>query len=197
MAALPQTWISPDEYLARESEAEYKSEYVDGVVHAMAGASPLHNLIALNVGAELRSGLRGGPCLAYASDLKVATPNRKRLSYPDASVICGEPALVEGRKDVVTNPTVLIEVLSEGTAGYDRGPKFLAYQSIPGLQEYVLVSQDEPRVECYRRQGDGWFYTRVEGLDGALRLHSVGCELKLSEVYLGVTWPGVAEDGSG
>ena len=185
MSGLPDTWVSPEQYLTLEDEAESKSEYIDGVIYAMPGAMPLHSLIVANVIAELRSGLRGGRCRVYASDLKVTTPNRKRYFYPDASVICGELLLTEDRKDIVMNPTVMIEVLTPGTAAYDRGPKFLSYQTIPSLEDYVLVSQDERRVESYRRQGESWLYTRIEDQDASLVIASIGTELKLTEIYLG------------
>ena len=185
MASVPDTWLSPEEYLAREDKADTKCEYLDGVVYSMSGASPMHNLIVMNIGGELRNALRGSRCRVYASDLKVTTPTRKRYFYPDLSVICGEPVLAEERQDVVTNPTVIVEVLSSSTSAYDRGAKFLAYQSISSLQEYVLVSQDERRVECYRRQTEsGWYYTRVEHPDSSLSLASLGVELKLDEIYL-------------
>jgi Uma2 family endonuclease len=183
VAIVPDLYVSPDDYLALEAEAEEKSEYLDGIIYAMPGATPLHNLIVANVIRELGNRLRGTPCRAYASDLKVTTPNGRRFFYPDVSVICGSPILADHRRDVVTNPTVVVEVLSERTAAYDRGAKFLAYQSVPHLQEYVLVAQDECRVECYRRQGSGWFYTRVEDRQASLCLDSIKVELSLVEIY--------------
>jgi Uma2 family endonuclease len=186
MAAVPQQWIGPAEYLARDHSAETKSEYVDGVEYAMAGGTRRHNRIVLNVGAELRAALRGRSCGANSSDQKVTVPTRRRYYYPDVVVVCGEPEFLETDQEILTNPVLLVEVLSETTAANDRGPKFLAYQTIPTLQEYLLISQDEIRVECFRRTADGWVYTRVEGLQSCLALQSLGAELKLSEVYLDV-----------
>jgi Uma2 family endonuclease len=187
MESIADLRVSPEQYLTLDDQAELKSEFADGLVFAISPASPVHDLLVSNVGAQLRSGLRGGPCRAYGSGLRVTTPSRHSYSYPDLSVICGHPELADGRKDVVTNPTVIVEVLSESSAARDRGHKFLAYQMIPSLLEYLLVSPEEPRLECYRRRGDtSWVYTRVEGLGSSLRLRSVDVKLTLQEVYLDI-----------
>ena len=186
MTVLPNPWTSPEQYLAAEEAAETKSEYFDGSVLAMSGASFRHNTLVSNTIQVLGTALRSGPCRVFPSDLKVTVPSRKRYFYPDASVICGRPLAAEKRKDVATNPTVLIEVLSESTAAYDRGPKFFSYQTIPSLQEYVLLWQDEQRAEVYRRSGESsWLYTLLDGNEATLRLDSVRVELALSDLYLG------------
>ena len=184
MSSLPSYYLSPEEYLAIERQAEYKSEYVDGVMYAMAGGSERHNLIAGNLITELNIQLRKAPCRVYPSDLKVHVPNSKRFFYPDVSVVCGETQFADDERDVVLNPILIVEVLSESTAAFDRGKKFQSYQQIDSLQEYLLVSQDEHLVEHYLRQEDAhWLYTKVNGLDGEIILPTLKCQLSLSDIY--------------
>lgn len=184
MASVPNYYLSPEEYLALERQAEFKSEYIDGVVYALAGGTPRHSLVAVNITTSLSVQLRGRSCRVYNSDLKVTTPNLQRYFYPDVSVVCGETGVVDDQEDVVLNPILIVEVSSESTTAFDRGKKFLSYQQIDSLQEYILVSQDEVLVEGYARQGnDTWLYTKVAGLEGVLTLSSVNCELALKDVY--------------
>ena len=184
MSSLPSYYLSPEEYLAIERRAEYKSEYVDGVMYAMAGGSERHNLIAGNLITELNIQLRAAPCRVYPSDLKVRVPNSKRFFYPDVSVVCGEIQFADDVRDVVLNPILIVEVLSESTAAFDRGKKFQSYQQIESLQEYLLVSQDEFVVEHYLRQEDGhWLYTKVSSLDEAIILPNMKCQLTLKNIY--------------
>lgn len=183
MVANPKYLISPEEYLELERKAEFKSEYYDGVIYAMAGATEAHNLIMMNVGTQLNIQLRNRPCKVYPSDMKVRSM-RKRFHYPDVSVVCGEVKFHDKRKDVYLNPTVIIEVLSDSTAAYDKGDKFLSYQLIESLQEYVLISQEKPLVEKYVRQSDGnWLYSKVEGLKASVVLSSVKCRLRTADIY--------------
>jgi Uma2 family endonuclease len=184
MASVPNYYLSPEEYLAIERKAEFKSEYMDGVVYAFAGGSEQHNLIAANIIITLGAQLKGRPCKVYPSDLKVRIPNSKRFFYPDVSVVCGQVEFADDKRDVILNPNLIVEVSSESTAAFDRGKKFLSYQQINSLQEYLLVSQDEMLVEGYARQGnDTWLYTKVTGLEGKLTLRSIECELALKDVY--------------
>lgn len=184
MASVPRYYLSPEEYLALERKAEFKSEYMDGVVYALAGASERHNLVVANIIIALGGQLKGHPGRVYPSDLKVRTSNSKRFFYPDVSVVCGEIEFADDEQHVILNPTMIVEVLSESTAAFDRGKKFLSYQQINSLQEYLLVSQDEILVEGYARQGnDTWLYTKVMGLEGVLTLPSIECELALKDVY--------------
>ena len=184
MSSLPSYYLSPEEYLVIERRAEYKSEYVDGMMYAMAGGSERHNLIAGNLITELNIQPRAAPCRVYPSDLKVRVPNSKRFFYPDVSVVCGETQFADDERDVVLNPILVTEVLSESTAAFDRGKKFQSYQQIESLQEYLLVSQDEFVVEHYLRQEDGhWLYTKVSGLDDAITLPNVKCQLSLKDIY--------------
>ena len=185
MSSLPSYHVSPEEYLALERKAEYKSEYIDGLIYAMAGGSERHNLIAANIIIALGAQLRTRPCRVYPSDLKVRVPNSTRFFYPDVSVICGDTQFADDEKDVILNPVLIVEVLSESTAAYDRGKKFLSYQQIDTLKEYLLVSQDEFLVECYARQNsDTWLYFKMSGLDSpSLIMPYLQCELDLRDIY--------------
>jgi Uma2 family endonuclease len=188
MSSLPTYYLSPEEYLTLERRAEFKSEYVDGVMYAMAGGSERHNLIAANVIISIGSQLRDHPCRVYPSDLKVRVPNSRRFFYPDVSIVCGETLFADDERDVVLNPVIVVEVLSESTAAFDRGKKFQSYQQIESLREYLLVSQDEYVVEHFLRQDAGhWLYTKAGGLEETLALPTVKCQLALSDVYSKVT----------
>lgn len=182
MASVPELRITPEEYLRAERAAETKSEYEDGIVYAMTGASPRHNRIVPNLTGSLWSRLPAR-CEIFASDQKVRIANPTRFFYPDLSVVCGTPLFADDAPDVLLNPLVVFEVLSESTSAYNRGPKFLAYQKLESLQEYVLISQNGPLVEHYRRDGDHWVYTAAEGLEAQLTLPALECELPFTEIY--------------
>jgi len=184
MSSVPKTLLSPEEYLARERIADHKSEYFAGEVFAMAGASERHNLIVLNTAATLREQLRKRPCRVYPSDLRLKVQNTGLYTYPDVSVVCGEPELLSEQGDVLLNPNVLVEVLSESTEAYDRGKKFEHYRTIPTLREYVLIAQDRISVECFTRDdADGWTLRATQDIDGFLQLASIHCSLPLVEIY--------------
>jgi Uma2 family endonuclease len=187
MASLPNYYLSPEEYLSAERRAEFKSEYVDGVAYAMAGGSERHNLITGNLVTELNIQLRARACKVYPSDMKVRLPNSKKFFYPDVSVVCGETEFADEERDVILNPILIVEVLSESTEAFDRGKKFLSYQQLESLREYLLVAQGEFVVEHYLRQDEGWFYTKASGLDAALGLPALNCRIALSDLYSKVT----------
>ncbi|MBV9657728.1 MAG: Uma2 family endonuclease [Verrucomicrobia bacterium] len=194
MTAVKKPLLTPEEYLTIERAAPFKSEFVNGEMYAMAGGSLLHALITNNVSGSLWSRLRGGRCRAYSNDLRVHVPDTGLYTYPDVSVVCGEPQLVSDQKDNLTNPTLLVEVLSPSTEKYDRGGKFLHYQRIASLRDFLLVSQDQARVEHYARQPsqlNQWLLTVVTGLESTLALPSLGIELPLTEIYDGVELPAV------
>jgi Uma2 family endonuclease len=183
MSSQPKTLLTPQEYLALEREAEYKSEYYKGEVFAFAGASLRHNLIAANVLGIIHSQLRGGPCSAFTGDMRITIPQTQHYAYADVVVVCGPPQLDDDFKDNLLNPAVIVEVLSPSTESYDRGKKFESYQRISSLMEYVLVSQDRPRVEQFLRQPDGrWLYSETSA-EGTIKLTSIDCELSLSDIY--------------
>src|SRR2546425_9848744 len=190
MSAAPKPFLSPQEYLAREREAETKSEYYDGETFAMAGGSEEHSLIAVNVAGALNFQLADRPCKVYNSDMRVRVEEDGPYAYPDVSVVCGEAEFADEERDNLLNPTVIVEVLSPTTEAWDRGGKFERYQQRASLQEYVLIAQDRPRVERYARHGDEeWLLTVTTGLAGRVSLSSIECELRLAEVYRKVTFP--------
>ena len=182
--AQPDIKYTASEYLAMERASAEKHEYLDGGIYAMAGASVRHNRITLNIGSELRSALRGSPCEAFPSDLRVRVSATGLYTYPDVSVVCGEPEFEDDAVDTLLNPTVLVEVLSPSTADYDRGAKFEHYRALPSVQEILLVDQDRVHVMHYRRQDDGtWLLAETREIDDTIRLPSLDVELKLSETY--------------
>src|SRR3712207_3471038 len=160
--SLPRTsFFTPAEYETFERTTDARHEYLDGQVYAMAGESIEHSRICVNIAAELRAQLKGGPCEALSPNMKVVTSPAGLFSYPDVVVVCGEPQFYDERRDILLNPTVVFEVLSPSTEAYDRGEKFLRYRTqVAALREYVLVSQHRPLVERYARQPDGsWSYS--------------------------------------
>jgi Uma2 family endonuclease len=177
-------YVTPEEYLAFERAAEHKSEYLDGEIFAMTGASREHNLITLNVASELRSQLKGRDCEVYPSDMRVRIPSANVYTYPDVVVVCGGPKFEDAALDTLLNPTLLVEVLSKSTENYDRTVKFAYYRSVESLAEYLLVAQDACRVEHYARQADGrWSVEDHASPDSPITLASIGCALRLTDVY--------------
>jgi Uma2 family endonuclease len=175
--------MTPEEYLAFERASEEKHEYVDGEIFAMSGGSREHSLIAGNVVREVGNALLDRPCEVHGSDLKISAAKGTRYHYPDALVVCGEP-LVEGKaRDVVLNPKVVVEVLSDSTEPYDRGDKLRTYIGIATVTDYILVSQKEVRVEHYRRAAGGEWRYRVLGPGDVLDLESVGCAIGVDALY--------------
>lgn len=175
--------FTPQEYLTLERQATTKSEFFDGEIYAMAGASRKHNLITLNAASELRRQLRGRPCEVYVAEMRVRVGATGLYTYPDASVVCGQPVFEDIQGDTLLNPTVLIEVLSPSTEAYDRGEKFSQYRRLPSLREYVLIAQDRVLVEHYRRRGDLWVIGDLRSLAEVLHLESIDCQIPLSEIY--------------
>jgi len=183
LAVANQIHCSVEEYLALERSAPYKSEFHDGQIYAMTGASRKHNLVTVNIARELSAQLKKRPCEAYINDMRVKAAEARSYHYPDIAVVCGSPQFEDAHIDTLLNPTVLIEVLSPSTEAYDRGGKFAHYRKIPSLREYLLVTQDQPIIERYQRQGDVWILSEAEGLDASVSLESIGCILSLREVY--------------
>ena len=175
-APLVQSYYTPEQYLELERKAQYKSEYINGHIFAMSGASRLHNLIAGNLYREISSQLRGRPRESYISDMRVRVEATDLITYPDVVVICGEIRLADDYKDTLLNPTVLIEVLSPSTEAYDRGEKFAHYRRLASLQEYVLIAQDKVCLEHFKRQGDQWVLTEISDIEGVLHLLSIECQ---------------------
>ena len=183
MNALPEQYLSLEEYLKLEETSECKHEYHDGMAFAMSGASENHNLIAMAVGLNLGIQLKGKSCRPYPGDFRLKIEAANVYTYPDLSVICGETGYADGRRDMFVNPTLLIEVLSDSTEAYDRGRKTELYRTIPSLREYLLISQYRPHVEHYSRQGHFWLLREYTALDEKIALDSIGCTLPLAEIY--------------
>lgn len=179
--------LSPEEYLALEREAETKSEFYDGEIVAMTGASWEHNLITGNIFLSLGNQLRGQPCRAATSDLRVRISPAGAYVYPDVVVVCGKPEFEDRHGDTLLNPALVVEVLSPSTQAKDYGRKGEAYRRLPSLREYLLVAQDRAHVERYRRHGGGlWLFDEADGPEAELALESVECTLVLRDVYEGV-----------
>src|SRR4051794_5080983 len=184
MSTLTVTHVTTEEYLAAERLSETRSEYLDGGVYPMTGGTANHIRIISNITAELNTQLRGRRCDVFPVDMKVRLPDSQKFFYPDVTVVCGDLQFYDGRKDIILNPVLVIEVLSPSTEAFDRGAKFRAYQTIETLKEYALVSQDKPLVEQYiRDEGGEWRYKAAEGLESSLTLPSIDCTLKLGAVY--------------
>ena len=179
----PLTTYSPDEYIVRERAAEFRSEFIDGRIVAMAGASRAHSLISINLGREVSAALRGRDCETYDSNMRVKVADTGLYTYPDLTIACGRPEFEDGQLDTLTNPSVIFEILSASTEAYDRGEKFARYRRLSSLREYVLVSQTSARVERFARAGDVWVLTAIEGMDGVLELESVECRLSLGDIF--------------
>jgi Uma2 family endonuclease len=180
---------SPQEYLAIERQADSKSEYLDGIIVAMAGASRAHNLIGGNLNREIGTQLKNRPCETYSTDMRVLISQTGLYTYPDVAVVCGEILFLDDKQDTLLNPTVIIEVLSPTTESYDRDQKFAHYRRLASLREYVLVAQHEVLVVRYLRQGDDWLPTEFRSMDDTLSLASIDCHLPLREIYAKIVFP--------
>jgi Uma2 family endonuclease len=195
VSTLQKTFLTEERYLEIERKAEFKSEYYQGEMFAMAGAKEAHNLIALNVAAEFRQQLRPRPCRAYMSDMRVRVNLSGLYSYPDVTVVCGEPQFLDEQRDTLLNPNLIVEVLSPSTEAYDRGRRFKQYRSVESVSEYLLVSSEQIGAELFTRQPDGsWLLTAVSRLEDWLDLRSVGCRLAMADVYEKVELTESADD---
>ena len=176
--------MTPGEYLALEkSVLDTKYEFFDGEAFAMVGAGRNHYRINVNLTVELGGKFKAdkSTCNLFSNDMRVKIA--ENYVYPDIVIYCGDAEFEDDEFDTLTNPVVIMEILSDSTEVFDRGKKFAYYQTIPTLQEYILVSQKECRVEQYTRSGDGWLYRSYKGADRILKMESVNCELPLSEIY--------------
>jgi Uma2 family endonuclease len=192
--ALPRSpYYSVDEYLAMERESATRHEYIDGHIYDMAGESLQHSRICINLAREVSNQLKGRNCEALSPNMKVRTSNSGLFSYPDLTVVCGEPRFLDGHKDVLVNPTAIFEVLSPSTEAYDRGEKFKRDRNfIETLVDYLLVSQIRPLIDHFVRRPDGqWLYSSVDELSGSVEIASIGCRLDLVEIYSRVDFPEV------
>ena len=183
--------ISPEEYLDAERTSAEKHQYFDGDVVAMSGASIPHNRIVGNIIGEIHSFLKSKDCEIYPSDLRVSVPEMNTYTYPDATIIRGEPAVTDQKKDTVTNPAVIFEVLSKSTSDYDKGHKFLYYRQIKSLMEYILIDSLQRAAIIYRRKENGhWDVTVEDGDLGRITIESIGFTIPFNELYRNVSFSG-------
>jgi Uma2 family endonuclease len=184
-------YYTAEQYLAWEREAEERSEFIDGEIYAMAGESGAHADISMNLAGMLQSQLKGTDCRARTKDTKVRSGalaehfGKGMISYPDMVVICGEPMYHDSHKDVVLNPKIVLEVLSDSTEEFDRGIKFMRYRNFnPTLTDYILISQTEPHVEHFLRLENGeWLLREYDGVDSSFQIDSISCRLSLEDLY--------------
>jgi Uma2 family endonuclease len=186
--------LAPETYLALERASELKHEYRNGEMIPMTGASRWHNLIVGNIYAALHHQLRKRPCEVYPSDMRVKASSTGLYTYPDIVVVCGAPLLEDDYKDTLLNPSVIVEVLSKSTEGYDRGEKFEHYRTLATLTDYILVAQDRVHVEHYQRREKGeWLFAEYKRLDQVVDIQSIHCTIELADVYEKVTALAAAE----
>lgn len=191
MSAIVKPRYTLEEYFQLDRTSEEKYEYFNGEVFCMSGVKRNHAQIETNLITSFRNGLEGRGCRVYGGSLRVKTPSMLPYRYPDLSVVCEEPQFEQvGGLDVLTNPVLIVEVLSPSTEGYDRGDKFAYYKSIPSFREYLLVAQHRPHVTHYFKQDDGkWSYEEFNDLGDTVDLSSVDCALSLGETYREVAFP--------
>ncbi len=177
--------FSVEGYLDFERDQLDRHEFLDGNVYAMAGESPNHSTICFNLNTIIGLQLRGKRCRGFSPNMKVATNEKGLFSYPDLAIVCGQPKYHDKKSDVLTNPTVIFEVLSPSTENYDRGEKFLRYvNGIESLTDYISISQSTPFVEHFQKQPNGeWEKTETSGFDALLKIDSIKCEIPLAELY--------------
>lgn len=191
MTALPKQKYSLEEYFEIERTSEEKYEYFDGNIWSMAGASPEHERIVINAGGHLREIFRGRGCSVFVSNLKVKVPHYTPYRYPDLTIYCGQGIYeTMGGMDVLTNPQMIIEVLSPSTEAFDRGEKFTYYKSIESFTEYLLISTNQPHVTQFIKQNENeWIQREAIGMDGKIFSSTFNVEILLSEIYLDVNFP--------
>ncbi len=189
-SAAAKTRYTPEQYLALERKSPIKHEYYDGEMFAMAGASREHNLIAGNLFRVVSTQLLDRPCEVYVSDMRVRVSPTGLYTYPDVVAVCGDRRFEDSEVDTLLNPNLIVEVLSPSTEAYDRGKKFAQYRRLESLREYVMVAQDQVRVERYTRQGDEWLLTELSRLEDTLQLESIGCAVAVREIYRKVEFAG-------
>ena len=183
MATSPAGSLTEEQYLQIEREAEFKSEFHDGQMFAMSGGSLNHALLGNRIGALLDRQMPPG-CRTVNSELRIRVASPGLYTYPDCSVICGEPQFADDQRDVVTNPLLIVEVLSPSTEGYDRGKKFEMYRTIPSFQEYLIVHQDQRHVEHFSKQDDGsWLLRDHAGANDSVTIARLGLHISLAELY--------------
>lgn len=190
MSRPAEQFITAADYLALERQAESKSEYLNGCIYAMSGASQGHNTIVFNLARRIGNQLDGKPCQGYVNDMRVKVSPTGLYTYPDVVVVCDEPRFEDKQLDTLLNPKMIIEVLSESTEKYDRGAKFAHYRTLDSLTDYLLVAQNQPCIEHFQRQADeSWRYSVAQDLEAEIDIPTISCVLRLAEVYERVMFP--------
>lgn len=185
MGTAPVLRLSTDEYLAIDRAAELESEYHDGEVIPMSAVSWTHSQLSGRIYRRFEERLEDGPCKIGVAPIRIRISSTKYVC-PDVAVICGQPAFTDEHADTITNPRVIVEVLSPSTSDYDRGGKFALYRELASFEEYLLVFQDRVRVETYRKTAEGWLLRSFDGLEAVVTLHSLGISIPLAEIYKGI-----------
>ena len=184
MSQPAEQFITPADYLVLERKALIKSEYLNGRIYAMSGASLQHNRIVAGLAVTVGNQLRRKSCEPFFGDMRVKVSPTGLYTYPDVVIVCGELRLEDQAFDTLLNPTVIIEVLSDSTEKYDRGEKFAHYRALDSLTDYLLVAQNQPRIERFNRQAEGhWLYSVADGLDAQMNVGEMDCVLRLNEIY--------------
>ncbi len=194
--AAARTRISEQDYLALERASSIRHEYADGEIFAMSGGTIEHSSVTANLIGELRTALQGREGRVLTSDMRIHISASGRYVYPDGSVVCTRPLFVDEKRDTLVNPKVILEVLSDSTEAYDRGDKFAQYRSVASIEEYVLASQKEPRIEVFTRQPEESWMLRVYGPGERVALRSLECAIEVDRVYEGVFDSAVAGEAS-
>ena len=187
-ARMKPRWISPEAYLEQEETAAERHEYFDGGISLMAGGTHNHEMIRGNLLTALHQHGRSRKCIAFGSNMKILVKQNGLYTYPDAMLVCGKPEFAADRNDIITNPLLIVEVLSDSTQSYDRGDKFARYRAIPSFTHYLLIHQDRPLVEYHQKTSRGWLSTELTGLETVLTLAELECQLPFTELYADVDW---------
>jgi Uma2 family endonuclease len=184
MQAQEQRYYSPEEYLEREIASEYRHEYIDGQIIPMTGGTPNHNQIAGNLHTALNIALKRQPYRVFIADQRLWIPKKRIYTYPDVMVVAGQLEFAEGRRDTITNPLMIAEILSKSTKSYDRDEKFAAYRTIPSFQEYFLIDQYAIHVEHYFKTDENkWVFSEYEDMNYSLSLAFFQVQISLSDIY--------------
>lgn len=196
MNAIPAIkYVTVEEYLQMEETSDERHEYFDGEVFAMAGTSFAHNEISANVQGAIWQFLQGKRCRIYSNNLKVHVKTKSAFVYPDLAIICNGPVFLEGRKDIVTNPSVIIEILSPFTQDFDHGKKFMFYRQIPTLREYILISSMEVLAEKFVREESGaWTLTEYKRMEDKFSIDTIGYQTTLADLYRDVMFENENDD---
>ncbi len=190
MSSQPVPFVTPEQYLEFDRNSDTRHEYVFGEIVPVMGATPWHGLIVVNTSAAVHNRISGGLCRAFASSVRVSVNKKALYSYPDLTVVCGPFEYLDSKKDTITNPKLIVEVLSPTTRDYDMGDKARMYFGVPSLDELLLTEQDQIGIEHWRRMPNGrWSFEVVHDGQAVILLESVNCEVPVAEIYQGVEFP--------